>query len=123
MRDLTAVEIDCHRDRSPAVLEHYGTVGDATCGVFVVRSPVDREQLRIVASSGEGWDHVSVSRRHHAPYWRELEFVKRMFFRDDEYAMQLHVPAPEHINLHPRCLHLWRPLDVELPLPPAWMVG
>jgi hypothetical protein len=37
--------------------------------------------------------------------------------------MELHVPIAEHINLHPNCLHLWRPQDVEIPRPPAYMVG
>jgi hypothetical protein len=38
-----------------------------------------------------------------------MAFVKRLFFRDDETAMQLHVPASDHVNQHPYCLHLWRP--------------
>ncbi len=32
-------------------------------------------------------------------------------------------PESQHINDHPRCLHLWRPLDREIPLPPSWLVG
>ena len=47
----------------------------------------------------------------------------RLFFRDEEPAMQLHVPTTEHINCHPYCLHLWRPLEAEIPMPPDWMVG
>jgi hypothetical protein len=38
-----------------------------------------------------------------------MEFVKRIFFADDETAMQLHVPLAEHISHHPYCLHIWRP--------------
>jgi hypothetical protein len=49
--------------------------------------------------------------------------MKRLFFREDETAMQLHVPATDHINCHPHCLHLWRPTEVEIPRPPAIMVG
>ena len=27
------------------------------------------------------------------------------------------------LDCHPHCLHLWRPLDAEIPRPPGWMVG
>jgi hypothetical protein len=33
--------------------------------------------------------------------------------------MQLHVPLVDHINTHPNVLHLWRPRDAEIPLPPS----
>lgn len=104
------------------IVTHLG-VGDETCGTFVVPSPIDNGPLRIIASSGGGWDHVSVSRAKRCPNWPEMDAIKRMFFRDDEVAMQLHVPAAEHISFMDTCLHLWAPQDVAIPLPPAWMVG
>lgn len=79
--------------------------------------------LRVIASSGEGWDHVSVSLPGRCPNWPEMEYVKRLFFKDSEAAMQLHVPPDDHINCHPNCLHLWRPLKGEIPRPPAILVG
>lgn len=100
-----------------------GGVGNDIGGAFKVRSPIDGGELRILATSGEGWDHVSVSRANRCPNWPEMEHVKRLFFREDEAAMQLHVPPSEHINCHPHCLHIWRPHDVVIPQPPAWMVG
>jgi hypothetical protein len=51
-----------------------------------------------------------------------MEYVKRLFFKNDELAMQLHVTPDQHINNHPFCLHMWRPHDKEIPLPPAIMV-
>lgn len=92
-------------------------------GAFIAKSPIDGGDLRIIASSDFGWDHVSVSRVNRPPNWPEMSFVKRLFFRDDETAMQLHVPVADHINCHPNCLHLWRPHDREIPCPPPWMVG
>lgn len=92
-------------------------------GSWSMRSPADDRELHIIASWGMGWDHVSVSRRARTPSWREMEHVKRLFFRDDETAMQLHVPPSDHISIHPNCLHLWRPQDVEIPRPPGMMVG
>jgi hypothetical protein len=101
----------------------HGWDGDETCGAFILPSPIDGQNLAVVASSGEGWDHVSVSRRNRCPNWPEMEYVRKRFFKDDETVMQLHVPESDHINCHPNCLHLWRPHRVEIPRPPAWMVG
>lgn len=116
-------ELDFFRDSSRRIVAYYGNSGDETCGVFTVPSPIDNANLRIVASSGFGWDHVSVSRHQRCPNWPEMEHVKRLFFKDIETAMQLHVPATDHINCHPYCLHLWRPTVGEIPRPPAEFVG
>ena len=121
MKNLRA--LDMYRDSSPDVVALYGSDGDETCGVFVVPSSLDGAPMRVVASSGLGWDHVSVSRRNRCPNWYELEAVKRLFFELDEVAMQLHVPATDHISLHPHCLHLWRPQNIAIPMPPAAMVA
>lgn len=51
-------------------------IGDETCGSFVVPSPIDGADMRVIASTGEGWDHVSVSRTKRCPNWPELEFVR-----------------------------------------------
>lgn len=121
MRNLH--DLSYFRVTDPWVLRMYGSYGDHTCGVFAYPSPIDSEPMRVIASSGGGWDHVSVSRRNRCPNWLEMEAVKRAFFRDDETAFQLHVPESEHINHATTCLHLWRPLDVPIPRPPSWMVG
>ena len=91
-------------------------------GAFEIPSPIDGESLCVIASVGLGWDHVSVSRRRRCPNWIEMDFVKRFFFRGDEVAMQLHVQAKDHVNVHPYCLHLWRPQNADIPLPPIEMV-
>lgn len=121
MRNLHLLDI--YRDTGPEVRAFYGSTGDHETGVFNVPSPVDSAVLRVIATSGEGWDHVSVSRRNRCPNWPEMEHIKRLFFKDDETAMQLHVPPSDHISIHPYCLHLWRPLNAEIPRPPSIMVG
>ena len=78
--------------------------------------------LNIIAAWAAGWDHVSVSRRDRCPTWDEMEMVKRAFFRDDETAMQLHVPPSDHVNIHPYCLHMWRPHFLPIPTPPRMFV-
>ncbi|HZS18155.1 MAG TPA: hypothetical protein VFA51_09525 [Candidatus Udaeobacter sp.] len=47
-----------------------------------------------------------------------MEYVKRLFFKANETAMQLHVPPVEYINYHSHSLHLWRPHNTEIPRPP-----
>lgn len=124
MRNLSEPSIDRFRDRSARVVNWYGGVGDGGNGVFSMQSPIDGAMMHVVASNGEGWDHVSVSRNNRCPNWIELEHVKRLFFRDDETAMQLHVPPSAHVSVHHYCLHLWRPNDGrEIPMPPVIMVA
>jgi len=91
-------------------------------------------RLKVIASRGGGpselygpggnWDHVSVSvnQSDRCPTWPQMSFIKELFFGRHEVAMQLH-PVDEYINNHPGCLHLWRPLDVDIPLPPSVLVG
>lgn len=92
------------------------------CGYFQSKSKITGQTLRIIASSDEGWDHVSVSLPNRCPNWHEMEQVKRLFFKDDEVAWQYHVTPDEHIDIHPYCLHIWRKHDFEMPLPPVEMV-
>jgi hypothetical protein len=51
-----------------------------------------------------------------------MEHIARLFFRDDETAVQFHVPSSDHINVHPNCLHWWRPQEAPLPRPPGIFV-
>jgi hypothetical protein len=121
MRNLNL--LDQFRVTTPAIVKHFGWAGDHTCGMFSVPSPIDGKELKIIASCGGGWEHVSISRTNRAPNWPEMSHIKGLFFRDDETVMQLHVPKSDHVNDHPNCLHLWRPLTAEIPRPPKWMVG
>jgi hypothetical protein len=118
MRDLHV--LDAYR--MDATKSH-GWSGDGTCGAFKLPSPIDGQSLTIIASSGDGWEHVSVSRTNRCPNWPEMEFIKRKFFEDDETVMQLHVPVTDHINAHPYCLHLWLPQHEKIPRPPGWMLA
>jgi hypothetical protein len=121
MRNLKL--LDKYRCSDKGVIAYYGWDGDDTCGVFAVPSPIDGGMLRIIASAGGNWEHVSVSRKNRCPNWPEMSHIKGLFFRDTETVMQLHVPTADHVNDHPNCLHLWRPIFQEIPRPPGWMVG
>ena len=121
MRDLR--ELDRYRVTDPAALTFTGGwAGDDRCGAFVIPSPLDQGKIVVQASNDAGWDHVSVSRHKRVPNWHEMSFIHRLFFKNDEVAMQLHVPSPDHINVHPNCLHLWRSHNEKIPLPPSIFV-
>lgn len=115
-------ELDAYRDRSNRVIERYGSCGDHRCGVFRVPHTRTGAFLLCIASSSDGWDHVSVSLPNRTPNWYEMEHVRKTFFKDDEVAMQLHVPAKDHVNIATTCLHLWRPHEQPIPMPPVEFV-
>lgn len=120
MRSLTY--LNKYRDVETA-MKLYGFAGDHETGIFRIPSNSDGAEITVIATVGDGWDHVSVSLVDRCPTWDEMEQIKRLFFKDDEAAFQLHVPPSEHISFHPHCLHIWRPVDGKFPMPPAWMVG
>ncbi|HHX6016782.1 TPA: DUF7694 domain-containing protein [Escherichia coli] len=100
------------------------TAGDGNNGMFVVpRANGSKQTLVIIASDGGDWEHVSVSMKDRAPTWDDIAHVKRLFWEPEDAVMQLHVPESQHINNHPYCLHLWRPINKEIPLPPQFMIG
>jgi len=67
---------------------------------------------------GPPWEHVSVSLQHRCPSWNEMAYVKDLFWEDWETVIQFHPPKEHYVNAHPHCLHLWKPLGFEIPLPP-----
>ena len=77
----------------------------------------------VVFSTGGGWDHVSVSWPNRCPTWDEMCMVKRIFFDPEDTVIEYHPSESEYVNLHPYCLHMWRPRFAKVPMPPSWMVG
>jgi hypothetical protein len=95
-------------------------------GAFSIRGP-QGVLLAIIASDGtdpisEGWEHVSVSLKNRCPTWREMCFVKALFWEDTEWVVQFHPALSRHVNIHPYCLHLWRKPGTELPKPPLGLI-
>jgi hypothetical protein len=96
-------------------------------GAFRLYHPSTHTQL-LAMSSGtgpdcEGWEHVSVSAKDRTPTWEEMAWVKDLFWDKHECAMQLHPPESEYVNFHEYTLHIWRPLKMTIPVPPAIFVG
>lgn len=82
-------------------------------------------KLHIQASDQKGWEHVSVSIANNpqaTPTWEDMCFVKGLFWYPDEWVIQYHPAQSDYINVHPGVVHLWKPVDVELPKPPIEFV-
>lgn len=112
----------------------YGS--DESCGnngAFWVRMPsVSRGYstrefasvpAKVIASDGEGWEHVSVSFPTRCPSWAEMAHIKGLFWDAGDCVVQFHPPESEYVNNHPYCLHLWRPTGHDIPTPPSILVG
>ena len=78
--------------------------------------------LFCVYSNGGGWDHVSVSLQNRCPTWDEMCVIKDIFFEKDECCVEYHPVEKHYVNLHPYCLHIWRPQNIDLPTPPVAFV-
>lgn len=90
--------------------------------------PLDKDTTAlVVASDGVGWEHVSVhikeSGVNETPTWEEMCEIKALFWGPEDCVIQYHPPKSEYVNNHEHCLHLWRPTEVQIPLPPSILTG
>lgn len=122
MKNLNSIS-SIHKRLREHEFENWGEHPEDKAGMFIVKSNINQNEiLRVIATSGGGWDHISVSLINRTPKWEEMDYIKRLFFEDNEVAFQLHVIPDKHINIHSNCLHLWRSHEKEIPLPPIDMV-
>ena|SRR5688500_9455522 len=130
-------EADVRRVKTGAYASREGD----TFGSFTVDSCIPGRQLAIIASDGSDWEasgltgvpweHVSVhsfqggggSRRLFTPTWAEMCYVKSLFWEPEDVVIQFHPAESQYVNMHKHVLHLWRPVGVEIPVPPALTVG
>jgi hypothetical protein len=92
-------------------------------GQFLLPAPKFKTTIMVQASEGLGWEHVSVSTGSRTPSWSEMCAVKALFWDADDCVVQYHPPASEYVNNHPYCLHLWRPINGRILMPPSILVG
>jgi len=100
--------------------ESYGMAG-----AFRLFSP-KQVPLLVMSSGIDGvtrWEHVSVSCQDRPPTWDEMCFVKDLFWREDETVIQYHPARNDYVNFHPYTLHMWKPMGVNVPLPPTLLIG
>jgi hypothetical protein len=103
------------------------TAADGNNGAFRLASPEPGWRLLIMASDGEGWEHVSVHAarqdgRQRTPTWKEMAFVKQQFWDADDVVIQFYPREADYVNVHPHTLHWWRPIGVTLPTPQRLLV-
>lgn len=103
--------------------ERYRVAGEhGGDGQFII--PRGNNPLCVQASTGAGWDHVSVTLKLDVccPTWEAMEQVRALFFDDSHWVLHYSPPRSKVVNVHPFCLHLWRPQAGTVPVPPRWMV-
>ena len=85
--------------------------------------PFEGRLLKAIASNGMNWEHASVSLPNRCPNWREMCFVKDFFWDEEDLVVQYHPPKSQYVNMHVHCLHLWRPIEQQIPAPLSILVG
>lgn len=98
------------------------TNNEAGYYLMVVKPKGVTQRVKVIASTGLGWEHVSVSREDRCPTWEEMCEVKAFFWDAEDCVIEYHPPETEYVNVHKNCLHLWRPIGIELPIPPNYLV-
>ena len=122
MKQKLPEKLELARQREGPFASHHGDLH----GAFFVVAPMTGTHLKILSSGIDhehGWEHVSVSLYNRIPNWKEMCFVKELFWNDDECVVQYHPAKSEYVNVHPNCLHLWKPIDGKFPIPPSHLVG
>lgn len=74
---------------------------------------VSGKWLNFIFSIQMGWEHLSVSMPSKTPSWDQMCVMKDLFFEDDEECFEYHPKKSEYVNIHPHCLHIWRPIMEE----------
>lgn len=102
---------------------YLGSLGNDTNGKFII--PTKGAIYQVIASTELGWDHVSVSVIKPNNYqlrianFEELEMIRSMFFCKDETVIEFHPRKQDYVNQNEYVLHLWRPNQEILPIPPV----
>lgn len=104
--------------------ERYRKLGEPNhSGAFVIPFISRNLSLIAIASNELEWEHVSVSLKNRCPNWPEMCQVKDLFWDEEDCVMQLHPIKSGYVNNMPYCLHLWRPINDIIPVPPKILVG
>ena len=69
--------------------------------------------LNFMFSIQMGWEHLSVSMPSKTPSWDQMCVMKDIFFEEEEECFEYHPKKSEYVNIHPHCLHIWRPIMTE----------
>ena len=102
-----------------------GFLGDEANGAFIIDRYNNGEFYLVIASNGQGWEHVSVTIHKKnggsvkkCPSYQEMMMIKEKLFSEEDVVFQLHPREEDYINTHPYCLHLWKPNNCNMVVPP-----
>lgn len=84
---------------------------------------ITNKRLNFIFSYQLGWEHLSVSMPSKTPSWEQMCRMKDIFWNEEEACVQYHPKKEDYVNMHPHCLHIWKPTDEALPTPPHFLVG
>lgn len=133
-------------DLLPQQFKTQGSPKKADGKYVIPHIKIDDYLFLVLASTGLGWDHVSITiwkntykktridrktiktetipvNVERCPTWEEMCFIKELFFEPTECAVQYHPPMADYISNHKWCLHIFKPQEMLLPMPPSVMVG
>jgi len=92
-------------------------------GLFFIPVTTHKAPLKVICAPMDSeWQHVSVSLPNRCPSWSEMNYIKSLFWNDNETVVQFHPKKSEYVDNCKFCLHLWRHKD-DHELPPSMLVG
>lgn len=117
-----------------AVLPVLNSPPGSDYGFFLVPKKDEKTiHYNLMISNSGGWEHVSVTLStnesgsmkglERSPTWAEMCEIKDLIWPEEDTVIQYHPSKEAYVNNHPYCLHLWRPLEKDLPTPPTFMIG
>ena len=127
-------EIEPARYVDPNVAELNSKEGDCH-GAFSFSTGGANTIVSVLVDTKRGWEHVSVSGHRRikqgskvrtvpfTPNWEEMQGIKDLFFKKSETVFQFHPDESLSASAHDGTLHLWRPVDQVIPLPPQELVS
>ena len=100
--------------------------------LFVSKNPT-HSILAVIADDGlpysrafQNWEHVSAYKHYddkrYIPTWNEMCLIASLFWDEEDCVIQYHPPKSEYVNNNPYVLHLWRPIGIEMPIPPKELI-
>lgn len=99
-------------------------------GVIQIRAyyhdPVTQKRYWCKFTRAEGWEHVTVSpqpQRGKTPEWDVMCKIKDIFWDEEECCIEFHPRKSQYINNNETCLHIWKPIGIDLPEPNTLLLG
>lgn len=128
MKKVLSPEVEAGR------VHKYADLIGKPVGNFTLVHPETGRRLNVLVSDGTPdpgmpvddpatkWEHVSVTVLATfgvCPTWAEMCWIKDQFWDEEEWVLQYHPAKDANISFHPSCLHLWRPKEETIPVPPS----